>query len=79
MFARGRGNENPESEEHEMAKKKTEKTVPPTLAKAVELGGSAKFIGWTKLPHEPIMAGRFDDGTVIYRSNGKAWAFGKTA
>lgn len=62
-----------------MAKTKTEKPARPTLGKAAELGGSAKLLAWTKLPHEPIMVGRFDDGTVVYRRKDKAWVFGKPA
>jgi len=68
-----------------MAKAKTEKPETVSLGTAAELGkgsaaANAKFVGWTKLPApERIMAGRFSDGTVVYRGKGKAWVFGKPA
>jgi hypothetical protein len=67
-------------------KKKADKPARTTLADAYELGKSkaandAAFIGWRKLPgKERTMAGRFSDGTVVYRRRGKnAWIFGDAA
>lgn len=68
-----------------MAKTKTKKPERLSLEKAAELGkttaaANAKFIGWTKLPgHARVMAGRYADGTVVYRSKDKSWVFGKSA
>ena len=61
-----------------MAKAKKEQPKTKSLEAAVKLG-SGKFLGWKKLAHEPIMAGRFEDGTVVYRGFGNTWVFGKTA
>ena len=61
-----------------MAKAKKEPAKRETLEAAVKLG-KGKFLGWKKLAREPIMAGRFEDGTVVYRGFGKAWVFGKAA
>ena len=64
---------------------KTKKPERLSLEKAAELGktsasASAKLIGWTKLPgRNRVMAGRFDDGTIVYRAKDKAWVFGKAA
>jgi hypothetical protein len=70
--------------EHPMAKtKKTAKPARSTLAQATAIGqenaaGGAKFIGWTKLPGTArVMAGRFADGTIVYRGKDKVWLFGK--
>ena len=68
-----------------MAKAKIEKPERVTLGAAAELGktsaaANAKFIGWTKLPGRPrVSAGRFSDGTIVYRGKDKAWLFGKPA
>lgn len=68
-----------------MAKTKTKKPERRSLEQAAELGktsasANAKFIGWTKLPGRTrVMAGRFADGTIVYRGKDKAWVFGKTA
>ena len=63
-------------------KAKTEKRM--SLANAAALGAQsagdkAKFLGWEKIQHEPIYAGRFGNGTVVYRGAKTAWVFGKTA
>jgi hypothetical protein len=69
--------------ENQMAKTKTKKPERLSLEKAAELGktsaaANAKFIGWTKLPGRTrLMAGRYADGTVVYRGKDKAWVFGK--
>jgi hypothetical protein len=72
--------------EHPMAKtKKTAKPTRSTLAQAAAIGqestaSGAKFIGWTKLPGTArVMAGRFADGTIVYRGKDKVWIFGKPA
>ena len=74
-------------QEQDMAKKKTttDKPARMTLAEAHALGKSkaasdATFIGWRKLPgKERTMAGRFSDGTVVYRRRGKnAWISERT-
>ncbi len=70
-----------------MAKKKTaDKPAPVTLTEAHALGkkkaaNDATFLGWRKLPgRERTMAGRFSDGTVVFRRRGKdAWIFGDAA
>jgi hypothetical protein len=68
-----------------MAKTKAKKPESVSLEQAAELGktsaaANAKFIGWTKLPgHARVMAGRFADGTIVYRGKDKAWVFGKPA
>jgi hypothetical protein len=68
-----------------MAKTKTKKPERLSLEQAAELGktsaaANAKFIAWTKLPGRTrVMAGRYADGTVVYRSKDKTWVFGKTA
>ncbi len=63
-------------------KAKTEKRM--SLADAAALGAKsagdkAKFLGWEKIQREPIYAGRFDNGTIVYRGAKTAWVFGKTA
>jgi hypothetical protein len=69
--------------EYPMAK--TKKPTRSTLAQAEAVGqenaaGGAKFIGWTKLPgRSRVMAGRFADGTIVYRGKDKVWVFGKPA
>jgi hypothetical protein len=63
---------------------KTKKLEKLSLEKAAELGkasasASANFVGWTKTPGKTrVMAGRFDDGTIVYRGD-LAWVFGKPA
>ena len=62
---------------------KTEQHERPTLEKAAELGKAgagdkAKFLGWQKAHGaRRVMVGRFDNGTVVYRSKNNAWVFGK--
>lgn len=62
-----------------MPKAKQDETRPSRakLEDAARLVDGSEFLGWSKLAHEPIMMGRFADGTVVYRRHNKAWAFGK--
>ena len=66
-----------------MAKTKSKKPERLSLDQAAEFGktsaaANAKFIGWTKLPGRArVMAGRYADGTIVYRGKDKAWVFGK--